>query len=214
MSTDDKPFEFRTDASIQTSPIGGKQAMGQNMSGTLQLDQIQDIAQVSEGKALRLLEACVWCLLFCSHSNGAALKVLENNQASFYALIWPENQVDIEAIGRSYNQDDAIEDGAEAVALLLSMERTKYTAVERASTKTGIDYWLGFRNRNPNEPFHRAGRLEISGIMNENPRNKVSTRVSEKLEQTKPTDAISPVHVIVVEFSKPYATMVLKNANS
>jgi hypothetical protein len=187
--------------------------MTQNSSSVLQLDQIQHIVQVSEGKALRLLETCVLCLLNSNHSNGVPLEVIDASEIVSYPVIWPENRIDVDAIQRSYNQDDAIEDGAEAIALLLSIERTTYTAVERASTKTGIDYWLGFKNKDPNLPFHRAGRLEVSGIMNENPRNKVSNRVNGKLNQTKPTDNTFPVYVIVVEFSKPYATMVLKNAD-
>lgn len=188
--------------------------MAQDIFNSLQLDRIQDVVQVSEGKALRLMETCVLCLLDNDHANGVPLEVLDSSESVFYAVVWPESRVNVEAIRRSYNQDDAIEDGAEAIALLLSIERTTYTSVERASTKTGIDYWLGFRNSDPNSPFHRAGRLEISGIMSENPRNKVGTRVNVKLNQTKPTDNTFPVYVVVVEFSKPYATMVLKNANS
>lgn len=185
----------------------------QDRYGILQLDQIQTVAHVSEGKALRLLETCVLCLLNSNHQNGVPLEVNDSDKIIFYSVIWPEDGVDIAAVKRSYNQDDAIEDGAEAIAILLSIERTDYTAVERASTKTGIDYWLGFQNSDPNLPFHKAGRLEISGIMSENPRNKVSTRTGVKLNQTKPTDDTFPVYVIIVEFSKPYAVMVQKNAN-
>jgi hypothetical protein len=182
--------------------------------GTLQLDQIQNAVQVSNGKALRLLECCVWCLLHCNHPNGVSLKVVDTSKTVFYAVAWSGDGIDADAIKRSYNQDDAIEDGAEAVALLLSVQVTSYTAVERSIKTTGIDYWLGFKNSNPNEPFHRKGRLEISGIMEDDTSYRVSARVNEKKKQTKPTDHTFPVHIIVIEFSKPYATVVLKNANS
>jgi len=46
--------------------------------------------------------------------------------------------------------------------------------------------------------------------MKETASNKVSTRMKEKLKQTKPTDQTFLVYVVVVEFSQPYATMVLK----
>jgi hypothetical protein len=184
--------------------------MKEEVAGYLRLDEIQMRIQISEGKAKSLKEACIWSLWFCEHENGVMLNVIDAKGSAIYPISWLEDQIEAEALKRSYNQDDAKEFGAEAVALLLSIERTGYDAVERSSTGTGIDYWLGFKNRDPNEPFHRAGRLEMSGIMKETPRNKVSTRVNIKLEQTKPTDHTFPVYVIVVEFSQPYATIELK----
>jgi hypothetical protein len=176
----------------------------------LQLDEIQTRVQVSEGKAKQLKEACIWSLWFCGHSNGVRLRVVEVNESARYEIRWLEAELGVEALKRSYNKDDATEFGAEAVALLLSLERTGYDAVERSVTGTGIDYWLGFKSRHLNQPFHRASRLEISGVLKESSRNKVSTRVRQKLGQTKPTDHLFPVYVIVVEFGQPYATIVLK----
>jgi hypothetical protein len=56
--------------------------------------------------------------------------------------------LDLEAINRRLNQDDATEEGAEAITLLVAMDRTEFEAVERASTTTGNDYWLGLPNLN------------------------------------------------------------------
>jgi hypothetical protein len=184
--------------------------MDENVSGSLRLDDLQFLAQISEGKAKHLKDACIWALLFCEHTNGVKIRVVSDNVTVYHNINWLENHIDVEALNRGYNQDDAAEFGAEAIAILLSMVRTEYDTIERSSTATGIDYWLGFKNRRPNEPFHRAGRLEISGIMKETSSNKVSARVKEKLKQTKLTDHTFPVYVIVVEFSQPYATMVLK----
>lgn len=137
------------------------------------------------------------------------MKVLDQNFSCAFALKWPEDEVDMEATKRSFNQADATEDGAEAIGILLSIERTDYTAIERATTTTGIDYWLGYKD-NPNNPFKRAGRLEISGIFKESETNTVARRVEGKLIQTRPTAHTFPVYVVVVEFGKPYATMVKK----
>lgn len=175
---------------------------------TLYLDKIQDVVQVSEGKAKKLMETCIWCMVASKHKSGVNLEVNDDIATTGYLVSWP-SKLDLEAINRSYNQDDAIEEGAEAVALLLSIAKTEFTAVERASTSTGIDYWLGYKG-NPNNPFKRAGRLEISGILEENEKNTVKARIKTKLGQTLPTDRTFVVYVIVVEFSKPYATMVLK----
>jgi len=89
------------------------------------------------------------------------------------------------------------------------MDRTEFEAVERASTTTGIDYWLGYKD-NLNNPFERAGRLEVSGILKETVNNTVKMRIQRKLSQTLPTDHMFRVYVVVVEFGKPYATMVMK----
>ncbi|MFZ5518701.1 MAG: hypothetical protein ACOY90_18875 [Candidatus Zhuqueibacterota bacterium] len=187
----------------------------QELSPTIRLDSIQTRISVSKGKAKQLMETCVWCLLYCDHSNGVRLNVEDDGTSLEYSVVWPTENLDIEAIIRSYNKSDAIEDGAEAIALLVSIERTEYNCVERAITSTGIDYWLGFKERNPNYPFHRASRLEISGIMSENENNTVRSRIRQKLNQTKLSDYTSfPVYVIIVEFSKPYAIMVVKNVNS
>ena len=126
-------------------------------------------------------------------------------------MTWPKNGIDLEAIKRTYNQDDATEDGAEAIAFLVCIERTEYTVSGARSSKTGIDYWLGFKGKYPNRPFQKAGRLEISGIMTEAQANKVSTRSQIKLRQTTQSDYSSlPVYIIIVEFGQPYASMVLK----
>lgn len=187
-----------------TSPLTG----GIVSVRRLYLDKIQDVARVSEGKAKKLMEACVWCMLSSRHSNGVSLEVIDYTEAFCYLVSWPE-ELDLEAINRSFNRDDATEEGAEAIALLIALDRTEFTAVERASTATGIDYWLGYKDK-LNNPFERAARLEISGIHKETANNTVQMRINAKLSQTLPTDHTFSVYVIVVEFSKPYATIVLK----
>jgi hypothetical protein len=174
----------------------------------LDLDKIQDVARVSEGKAGKLMEACVWCMVSSEHSNGVILAVVDATETFSYRVSWPKH-LDLEAINRSLNQDDATEEGAEAIALLVAMDRTDFDAVERAATTTGIDYWLGYKE-NVNNPFARAGRLEISGILKETANNTVKMRIQRKLSQTLPTDHMFSVYVVVVEFGKPYVTMVLK----
>jgi hypothetical protein len=174
----------------------------------LYLDKIQDVTRVSEGKAKKLMEACVWCMVSSGHSSEVILEVIDAAEIFSYLISWPPH-LDLEAINRSLNQDDATEEGAEAIALLVALDRTEFEAVERASTTTGIDYWLGYKD-NLNNPFERAGRLEVSGILNETVNNTVKMRIQRKLSQTLPTDHLFRVYVVVVEFGKPYATMVMK----
>lgn len=186
--------------------------------GKLYLDSLgTGIPVASPGKTLLLMETCVWCLLHQNHANGVKLKLIEiENDVEkckndvFFEVYWPKH-LDTKTIFRSYNQEDATQFGAEAIALLLVREHTKFTVIERAVTSTGIDYWLGFKNANKNHIFHRAARLEISGILAENPSNTVTSRINIKLKQTQPTDHTFQVYIIVTEFSKPWTKMVLKN---
>lgn len=178
-------------------------------SSTLALDTLRTVVQITAGKADSLMDSCIWCLRHCKHDNGKSIRVVDDSGTETFLITWPEGRVDPEELQRSYNQDDAIEHGAEAIAFLVAVRRTSYTAVERAFTKTGIDYWLGYKD-SPNNPFRRAGRLEVSGIMTETEENTVSQRIKKKLKQTKPTDNTFDAYVIVVEFGEPYATMVIK----
>jgi len=148
-------------------------------------------------------------LLSCKHSNGGPLRVIDEGKPYPYVVSWPDKEIDISALNITYDQTRATEDGAEAIALLLSIHRTSYTAVQRAIKGTGIDYWLGYKD-NLNNPFAKASRLEVSGLYTESDTNTVRSRVKGKLDQTLPSDGTFSVYVIVVEFGQPYATMVLK----
>jgi hypothetical protein len=98
--------------------------------------------------------------------------------------------------------------GATALSFLLSFELTEFQVVEEALIGTGIDYWLAYKEDNPNYNalnFINA-RLEISGINKETPFNTVRKRVYDKLKQTKPTDGTTlPAYVSIVEFGTPKA---------
>lgn len=176
----------------------------------LKLDEIRPLTRISEGRAKQLKEACVWALDHCSHPNGVPLRIENSGASEHRNITWLDEDIDIPSIRLSYNQDDATEYGAEAVALLLSVKEFGCDAVERSMTKTGIDYWLGTVGEDENKPFNRTRRLEISGIMRESSSNKVSSRLTDKIKQTYPTDFHSPVYVVIVEFSNPYATVHLK----
>lgn len=189
--------------------------MIEKTNSILRLDKIQHIAQLSSGKAKLLMETCVWSLCFCKHSNGVKLSLDYEDRNILYNIEWSDDEVDHEAVNRSYNQDDAIEHGAEAIAILISIDQTSFNSVERSITSTGIDYWLGYKNKNPDHPFQRATRLEISGILKESKTNTVNRRIKGKIDQTKPSHYTGlPVLVVVVEFSQPHARMVSQNVNS
>jgi hypothetical protein len=168
---------------------------------------------LTKAKAGLLMESCVWCLAKCEHSNGVTLKSNHCAESACYSLCWIESDFDINALQRAYNQDDAVEYGAEAVTFLLVREITRFTAIKRAVTGEGIDYWLGHENNDDEMPFSKSdARLEISGILRERGSNTIRNRIKAKTKQTKPTDHLFPVYISVVEFNEPKSEMVMKNA--
>lgn len=168
------------------------------------------IPALPSNKAAQRMEACIWCLIACQHTNGVLMVVKENGADTQYRILWREEDIDRDALFRGYNEDDGPEHGAEAIALLLIRERTDYTAVNRSVQTTGIDYWLGYKTDTDNQIFSKtSARLEISGILRQSSTNKPSYRAKIKTNQTKQSDDtfVFPVYVIIVEFSIPTADM-------
>lgn len=189
--------------------------MYQHKTQTLHLDSLTSgIPALTFSRANSHREACIWCLVECNHSNGVGLETTQPNTKDKieYSISWNEESVDLSAIQRAYNEDDGPEDGAVAIALLIVREFTDYTALKRSVTKTGIDYWLCYKSGSSQIFGKESARLEVSGILKENAGNTVKRRRKKKIDQTKQSDdTLFPVYVVVVEFSKPKAEMVLRN---
>jgi len=106
----------------------------------------------------------------------------------------------------SYDMDEAVEQGACAIAILTLCDYTGMTVI-RARKGTGIDYWLGFDSGDL--PFQSAARLEVSGILNSDD-SRINTRLREKLEQTRASDGPLPAYVCIVEFSRPILELAVR----
>ena len=190
--------------------------MNENNVGNLMLESLSSGTHaLTENKAAMLKESCVWCLTKCEHSNGVIIESLFCDRSDCYRVIWDEGSINLDNILRAYNSDDAIEFGAEAITFLLIREHTPYTAIERAVKGTGIDYWLGYKPDNPTIIFSTTdARLEITGILKERGTNTIKNRIKIKMKQTETSDHTFPVYISVIEFSRPKAEMVIKNANN
>lgn len=111
-----------------------------------------------------------------------------------------------DAMLRYWNDpNEAVEQGAVGLALLIVRLLTGYTVVERAIKGTGIDWWLG----STDDPlFQRKARLEVSGILS-GTASQVDARTRIKIEQSKQTDTTGlKAYIVVVEFSTPQAQVV------
>lgn len=187
--------------------------MEQRNLAKLHLDSLESgIPALPRYKAGQRMEACVWCLLSSKHENGVILSVIEQENKSAYKICWTEDKIDRQTLSLGYNEDDGPEHGAEAIALLLVRERTDYTAIKRSVTSTGIDYWLGYKNQLFSST---CARLEVSGVLKQSSTNNPKYRTNKKIKQTKRSDYTSfPAYIIIVEFSQPIATILLRHVHN
>jgi hypothetical protein len=187
--------------------------MNNDIVGDLILESLgSGIPTLTKIKASMLKEACIWCLTKCEHINGVQITCDVCDDLGCYSIKW-DNGIDLNGILLAYNLDDAVEFGAEALALLLIREKTSFTAIRRAVKPSGIDYWLGYKNESSNSLFSMAdARLEISGIFREKGSNNIKNRIKLKLKQTEASDHLFPVFISIIEFGHPKAETVRKNA--
>jgi hypothetical protein len=156
-----------------------------------------------------LSEAVIMC--FDYHKYASKTKILlDGINTGDYEVIWLDEVS--EQLRRSWqDHKEMVSFGACGIAVLLVLNFTNYTVLERARIGTGVDYWLSEKDEEDTSlPFQRAARLEVSGILKgEMPIFK--SRVKQKIEQTEPTDSTNlPAYIVVVEFSQPMAKMVKK----
>lgn len=152
-----------------------------------------------------LAEAAAVCLESVGHGLQADLFVNANDAPSVYTILRPDVT---QQMRLCYNDpEEATEQGACAVAILLVRGLTGLTIVEQSRKGTGFDYWLGSEGESP---FQNKARLEVSGIR-VGDESTVKTRVGQKLRQARRSDALRlPAYVVVVLFSRPMAQVVAR----
>lgn len=155
---------------------------------------------VVKGRALA--EAAAVCLEHQHHKTGKPLKVAGMKSAEF-SLEWP---MVTQQTRMTYNDlQEATEDGACAIAIVLARDLTGLNVIERSRQGTGFDYWLG---ANAGTLFQDKSRLEVSGIL-KGDKAAIARRLRRKMSQTKQSDDSNlPAFVCVVEFGTPQAHLV------
>ena len=153
---------------------------------------------ISPGRGKAMAEAGSVCLEGQGHSSGVSLR-LQGDADHSHELRWPTVT---DQIRRSWaDEQEATEEGAAGIALLLIRQETSYSANSRSRKRTGIDFWLG----SDPDVLITTARLEVSGIL-QGDASTIMTRVREKKRQTEQSDDSGlPVYVSVVEFSAPVA---------
>jgi hypothetical protein len=107
--------------------------------------------------------------------------------------------------------EDAAENAAHALAFLIIEKTTDYTAIHQSRKGTGVDWFLGHRSK---QLFQKSARLEVSGLL-KGDNSRFSSRIKQKLEQTKKSDSTQMVaYVSVSEFQTPRICFKKRNAGS
>jgi hypothetical protein len=151
-----------------------------------------------------LASAAAVCLEERKHHLGAVISVRGHCDVSF-TLHWPETT---DQIRREWaDSQEATEEGAVAIAIVLSDMVTDYHVIERAYKGLGFDYWLG---KKTDFLLQNAARLEVSGIRRGDDQ-EIDARVKRKIKQTEQSRHLKlPAVVIVVEFGGPTAVVVMQ----
>ncbi|MBF0556210.1 MAG: hypothetical protein HQK96_16950 [Nitrospirae bacterium] len=98
------------------------------------------------------------------------------------------------------DKESATEDGAYGVAIMLILNLTDYTVIEKSRKGNAFDYWLG--KKDDYDPFNKQARLEVSGIRKGSD-NDINNRSKIKLDRLQKRESPLPAFIIIVEFSKP-----------
>lgn len=170
--------------------------------GSLHITQILDgTPGISPVEGANLEENCIVALHKNGHLNPVLLGLIDSKQESV-PLYWEDRYN--EQLERTYADIQSVtERAAVCVSILLALNSTDYTVIERSRKGTGFDYMLGDKN---SEFYQPKARLEISGIYQETDSNSVEARFSIKSRQTDRSDATRlPAYISVVEFGTPKA---------
>jgi hypothetical protein len=149
-----------------------------------------------------MAQAAVVCLDRQAHTDHVPL-VIDGAFTATFSLSWSEGIT--EAKRRFWNDlDEATQQGAYAVAILLIRALTGYTVIERSRKGTGFDWWLGTEDN----LFQGKARLEVSGILR-GTRRRINSRIKARVGQTRQSDHLAlTAYVVVVELGTPRAKVV------
>lgn len=175
-------------------------------SGNLDLNRLdRGLPGITPSWGGLLSEASATCLVSQNHPLGVEMEVLGLQKAQF-KVYW-KNQIQSQELASWNDEQELTEYGACGIAIMLVLELTGYTVIQRAKKGTGIDYWLGYKESN--RPFENSARLEVSGILKGDAK-EVKGRVKKKIKQTESSDGLLPAFIVIVEFSKPLSHLVQK----
>lgn len=163
---------------------------------------------LSAKRAGALVEAAMCCLMQNQHVSGLNVEIqCVPNRAVHVNWL---SQLTTEMERTWADPNEAAENGATALAILLAYVLKDQVVVQRSPKGTGFDYFLCHKNEvdeqrsNPNLPFNFTKRLEVSGLFRQ-PESAVQARLRIKTKQTARYDSDwdVPALIGIIEFGRP-----------
>lgn len=178
---------------------------------SINLSYLNESVSGIQGSFGQYMSDCAsYCLMSEGHDSGVLLSVKTDEGTTTYQILW--DVILDETLKKSMKDEErATEFGAMGIAVLLTLELTKYTCFEVAGKGTGIDFWLFEEDDNDLEFESRGARLEVSGIKKASKTNTISNRIKIKKKQSEKSKATGKiVYIAVCEFSKPESVYISK----
>ena len=161
---------------------------------------------LTPAKGTTMAESAAVCFEDQSHASGVSIRVIGIADQQ-YSIGW-DSVTDVQR--RCYDDlQDATEDGAYGIAILLVREITGKKAILRSKKGPGFDYWIGDTDEEE-LIFSNKARLEVSGILSGDDK-AIGSRFRTKVTQVKPSDSTGfPAYIAIIEFGQPKARVELK----
>ncbi|HFA52169.1 MAG TPA: hypothetical protein ENJ95_24390 [Bacteroidetes bacterium] len=100
------------------------------------------------------------------------------------------------------DEDELVEYGAKAIALLLIEKFTEYKEFQRSAKGTGADFWIGETDEKGFVNY--MALLEVSGMKKETSDNRINARINNRIKRLeKMAHKNIPYYIVVVEFASP-----------
>ncbi|MFK7934390.1 MAG: hypothetical protein AB8G22_12835 [Saprospiraceae bacterium] len=165
--------------------------------------QLENSCFLTPIRCANFAEAAAVCFQHCQHSQPVDIKIEGDFQKQ---LKFSFGKVTQQLLDTRDDLEDAVEEGAYCIAMLVVDELTNLKATKQSQKRTGIDYFLS--KRKSNFAFQSHARLEVSGIL-KGTIGQINQRLKEKVEQSKKSDYMNvPAFIVVVEFSRPLVKIV------
>lgn len=157
-----------------------------------------------------LAEAASYCLGYHEHRNPTIIFVTGDVMTAYTLSRSADREQDERTWADLY---EATEYGAYGIGLIIALQLTGKSRIERSARTTGVDYWLG-EGTGYDGIFQRTARLEISGILNSDEAH-MAARLKKKLLQTERSDSSEmPAYVVIVDFGRPEARFAQSQAGA
>jgi hypothetical protein len=159
---------------------------------------------LSPARGAAMAEAASVCLTERQHASPCALTVDGSHSASLSLRFSQTGEAATASWG---DAEEATQQGAYGVAILVMRHLEDLTVIERSWKGTHFDWWLGKIDSGP--LFQNKIHLEVSGIRQGDERI-INARVASKVKRfgvAAAPPASDVRRVVVVEYSRPLARM-------